>query len=110
IVAGLAASLYVLDGKSKEVISKQEDLKSQIKALEETEKDFYLIKDRLSKIETILGNENAHAEIDALIKTQEIATPYAILSAANIEDDFADIELILPAAVNVSELLDKLVD
>ena len=62
----LIASYFYINEKIKEAQKRQENIKIEISALEQTEVRLVLVKDRLQKAETILALDTAKEEINKL--------------------------------------------
>lgn len=64
----------------KNSVTKQEDLKTNIKALEQTEQGLILVKDRLSKITEIDKKANVEKEIESLYNITTIIPPEIVVT------------------------------
>jgi len=85
------ATIFVLSARMKSSVAKQDDLKSEIKNLEQSEQKLVLVKDRLGKIESILKGESASDEITTLIETSQKIPEGVSFKKANLSKSSADV-------------------
>ncbi len=72
-------------------LSNQENLKSQIKALENTEQRLVLVKDRLKKINTITRQPRANDEVSRLDKVTKFFPENVEVKSVLLEEDKANL-------------------
>jgi Tfp pilus assembly protein PilN len=94
------AYFYFLQ-RTKASISEHERLKTEIRALEATEQRLILVKDRLTKIESVYGTNDAEEEISAFETVSSFATEGVFVNDLDIQKDSLAVSL---TASSLSEL------
>jgi Tfp pilus assembly protein PilN len=108
--SGIASTgfIFVLKNKIKTSISYQDKLKTQIKALEQTEQKLVLVKDRLEKVGKVMAMSQVKEEISGVENiVNEIPEGVTMLNT-NLTSGKIDMELSAANSYLLGEFLDVL--
>ena len=105
----LAASYFYINGKIKEAQVRQDNIKIEISALEQTEVRLVLVKDRLQKSESILSVDTAKNEIVSLSSLLEILPSGTEVSHTILSQNETTLVVALDSSKTLSEFLARLV-
>jgi len=89
-LVGLVAFFTLNSISLRSSSARQEELKTSIKALEQTEQGLVLVKDRLAKVKEVLGKDSGAEEIDNLAKVSSLTTAGVDLTEAVVFKDELD--------------------
>jgi hypothetical protein len=89
----LIGSFIFFSQQSNASVERQENLQSEIRALEQTEQRLILVKDRLSKINKILSSGSVASQIELLKKVLAIMPSEVLLQDLEITDENVRIEV-----------------
>lgn len=111
ILAGLIVGSYYLVNyfTIRTSLTKQEALKTNIKALEQTEQKVFLTKDRLEKIKIALGLESADKNLEKLEKFLPIVSQSVTISEAQISSKSTEISVIARSSDALTSFMGNLV-
>lgn len=105
----MVATFFVFAYQIRSTVTNQEGLKSSIKALQQTENQLILVKDRLQKIEKVAGLDTAYEEAEGLSVLRNILPEGAELTEAELTSGQSNLEIKTTSSVVFSQLMSKLV-
>lgn len=91
-------------------ISAEETLKSEIEALANTEQSFYLVKDRVSKVKTILAKASTNEQVDKLSGFLENSAQESTLTEVQLTSQKVVLSLVFPSSSSFGLFYKSLVD
>jgi hypothetical protein len=89
-------------------LAKQEVLKTNIKALGQTEQKVFLIKDRLDKIKIVLGAESADKNLEKLEGFLSLISQNVIISEAQISSKNTEVSIIAKSSSALTSFMGSL--
>ena len=89
-------------------LTKQEALKTNIKALEQTEQKVFLIKDRLDKIKIALGVDSADKNLEKLEGFLTLISQNVIISEAQISSKNTEVSIIAKSSSALTSFMGSL--
>ncbi len=105
----LVGVFFVLSRQIDTTIENQNNLKSQISSMEQTEQRLVLIKDRLEKASDILGRASAKDEIEGFEKLVDILPENTFIGSVALEVSGTNITIRIPTSSTLVELFSKLI-
>lgn len=108
IIASLSSAIYIfiLAQQRKALISSQEKLEAEIEALAKTEQQLFLVKDRLVKIDRILGQNYASQEVEILSQNSASKPQGSIILSSQLKEDSAEMTFNSVNLADISQLLE----
>jgi len=101
---------YLYSIKNKEVVARQNELKNEISILEKSEQRLVLIKDRLTKIDSILKNSNiAGNNIDIIEETFKVAELPTYISGFSLSGNVTEVGFYTDSSAGMTKLLSFMV-
>ncbi len=101
---------FVYKDRLNELTTKQNELKSQIKALEETEQRLVLVKDRLEKVGNIYAKETPYKSILTFEELLKRFPEGAVLAATSISVENLGMQVGIDDTSTFESMLDILID
>lgn len=105
VAVAVVGIMFLLSDRVSNTLSAQEELKKEIKALEQTEQRLVLIKDRLEKSETVLALDNASEEVEILREVIGILNDETEIIETDLDRDRAVIVLSTNKSSNITDML-----
>lgn len=91
-------------------ISAEETLKAEVEALANTEQSFYLVKDRVSKVKTILAKASTNEQTEKLAGFLENSTQELSLTEIQLTSQKVILSLVFPSSSSFGVFYKSLVD
>ena len=88
--------------------SKQEEVKTEIKAQEKTEQRLILLKDRIDKISNVQGISNANSKVSVLDEVHQLFTEGITPKEVNLKDDEALVKVYASSLTNLSNFITQI--
>ncbi len=105
----MVAAYYLINFFTiKNSLTKQESLKNNIKALEQTEQKVFLIKDRLDKIKIASGVESADKNLEKLEGFLSLISQNVIISEAQISSKNTEVSIIAKSSDALTSFMGSL--
>ncbi|MBU0570417.1 hypothetical protein KKB40_06625 [Patescibacteria group bacterium] len=105
----LMGVFLVLSSQVSQTSDREENLRLQVKALEETEQRLFLLKDRLSKVERVMGADSAEEEIEIFKDILGMRLNGVEFEQADLEKDKVDITISVENADSLTNFFAELI-
>lgn len=102
-------SFLILRNRTQASLDRQEDLKAQVNALEQTEQRLFLLKDRLGKIGTVLSVNDAAEEVESLEQALNMSQGVGVFKDAEITKEKAIVTFSTDSSENLTRFLSLLI-
>ena len=102
---GLVAFFVTNSLSIRSTNTQNEELKSSIESLEETEQGIVLVKDRLNKAKAVLGEKSGREEVQALSDLMPQIVPEATLIEAVVDKDNVETTFVTLSSSILSQLM-----
>lgn len=96
---------YYYTKKIKESASRQMDLETQIKSMEDTEQQLVLIKDRIEKIISIVSLGTISEEVDIVGKVSEILPEGMLVKSITLDKDMVQMTVVTNGLIQASQYI-----
>ncbi len=109
LIVSLIAVFFILSGRFDRSIERQNDLKKQISALEQTEVRLVLVKDRLAKAKEVLALDSAEPETESLDSLINIIPDGVGISLVSLKSNSSELTMEAQNSSSLAEFLAKLI-
>ena len=109
VTGGLVAYLTFTSFEIKTLHEKEEQLKQQISALNESEQRLVLLKDRLEKINLVLNSDSSNQEVDKLISLYSLVPSEMRINQLEISPNNTRTDLLATNSLDLTQFMANLV-
>ena len=104
----MVGAFIIISGRINATLSHQEELKSQVKALQNTEQSLLLTEDRLTKVNQVYDAENANGQVDIATEILGKLPEGVTFEGASLTPDETEVSVAVGASFYLTKFLETL--